>query len=304
MTTTPPQRPITHWQRILWQEWRYCGDKAYARQLRRILIGDPLSWIYFVGFRGQARPYAGDVEAALHRGCQVRRGIRHLWQQRLIDLAEARQKPTPVTTLIDNLQENHWFERFIARHVLFYRGSETVPFLLAVAQTESFELSSVAGWLLRCISEDTTRRLESKTTLCANCLVRSQRFEFNLPRSGTIAYYGCPRCRQSHDFRTWPGGVAAVLDRRPGSENVEADGQVRVNWLLRRELFDFDWVEIIRATDEEVERFVVQVGNDPNELRRPRYEAMRCIIGPECALSENTLRILEHTFGQVVTEEV
>lgn len=303
MTTTPAPRPITHWQRILWQEWRYCGDKAYARQLRRILIGEPLSWIYFVGFRGQARPYAAEVEAALHRACQVRRGIRHLWQQRLIDLAEARQKATPVTALIDNLQENHWFERFVARHVLFYRGCEAVPSLLVVAHG-SPELGRVAGWLLHCIGEDTTRRLAAKDLLCVDCIVHSHRFELDLPGSGTIAYYGCPRCRQSHDFRTWPGGVAAVLDRRPGHEKVEAGGQIRVNWLLRRELFDFDWVEIVRATDEEVERFAVQVGNDPNELRRSRYEAMRCTIGLECALSENTMRILEHTFGQVVTEEV
>ncbi|HEX9926240.1 MAG TPA: hypothetical protein VGD99_26520 [Anaerolineae bacterium] len=304
MTATPTQRPITNWQRILWQEWRYCGDKAYARQLRRILIGDPLSWIYFIGFRGQARPYTAEVEVALHRACQMRRGVRHLWQKRLVDLAEARQKPAPVATLIDNLQENHWFERFIARHVLFYRGCEAVPSLLVVAQTGSLELSSVAGWLLHCISEDTIRRLEAKNLLCVDCIVHSHRFELGLPGVGTIVYYGCPRCRQSHDFRTWPGGVAAVLDRRPGHEKVEADGQIRVNWLLRRDLFDFDWVEIIRATDEEVERFAVQVGNDPDELRRSRYEDMRCIIGPECTLSENTMRILEHTFGRVVREEL
>jgi hypothetical protein len=304
MTATPTQRPITHWQRILWQEWRYCDDKAYARQLRRILIGDPLSWIYFVGLRGQARPYAADVEAALDRACQVRRGIKQLWQKRLVDLAEARQKATPVAALIDNLQENHWFERFTARHVLFYRGCEAVPSLLAVAEIGSPKLGSVVDWLLHCISEDTTRRLAAKDLLCVDCIVHSHRFELALPLSGPIAYYGCPRCRQSRDFRTWPGGVVAVLDRTPGEEKVEADGQVRVNWLVRRDLFDFDWVEIIRATDEEVERFVVQVGNDPNELRRSRYEDMRCIIDPACPLSENTIRILQHTFGRVAQEEV
>jgi hypothetical protein len=35
------------------------------------------------------------------------------------------------------------------------------------------------------------------------------------------------------------------------------------------DLFDFDRVEIQQATDEEVERFAVQVGNDTDELSDP-----------------------------------
>ena len=58
-------------------------------------------------------------------------------------------------------------------------------------------------------------------------------------------------------------------------------------------------MEIIQATDEEVERFAVQVGNDTDPYREPRYEQMQCSVDPKCQLSENTLRILESIFGPV-----
>lgn len=74
---------------------------------------------------------------------------------------------------------------------------------------------------------------------------------------------------------------------------------MQINWLARRALFDFDWVEIVQATDEDVERFAMQVGNDTDPFRRPRYPNMHCVIGPDCNLSENTLRILHRTFGEV-----
>jgi hypothetical protein len=69
------------------------------------------------------------------------------------------------------------------------------------------------------------------------------------------------------------------------------DGLLQVNWLARQALFDFDQIEIIRATDEDVERFTVQAGNDTDAFRRPGYALMRCLIAPDCRLSENTLRI-------------
>ena len=64
-------------------------------------------------------------------------------------------------------------------------------------------------------------------------------------------------------------------------------------------MFDFDRVEIVQATNEEVERFVMRVGNDTDSFRKPRYEEMRCIVDSECQLSKNTFRILEHMFGRV-----
>jgi hypothetical protein len=58
-------------------------------------------------------------------------------------------------------------------------------------------------------------------------------------------------------------------------------------------------LEIILATDEEVEHFAVQVGNDTDPVRSRDYKQMRCTVGPDCKLSANTMRILQRTFGQV-----
>jgi len=56
----------------------------------------------------------------------------------------------------------------------------------------------------------------------------------------------------------------------------------------------------VQASDEEVERFAVQVGNDTDPLRRSRYKWMHCVVGPDCHLSENTLRILGSIFAEVI----
>jgi hypothetical protein len=90
-----------------------------------------------------------------------------------------------------------------------------------------------------------------------------------------------------------------LLDAGMEQEPVKDDGILRVNWSVRQSLFDFDEVEITRATDEDVERFAVQVGNDTDKVRQRRYKKMRCVIAPNCQLSENTLRISRSRFGRV-----
>jgi hypothetical protein len=83
---------------------------------------------------------------------------------------------------------------------------------------------------------------------------------------------------------------------------MEQNETLRVNWFQHGRLFDFDRVEIIQASYEEVERFAVQVGNDTDPFRQPRYRQMEYTIAPECQLAENTRRILASTFGQVESE--
>jgi hypothetical protein len=87
------------------------------------------------------------------------------------------------------------------------------------------------------------------------------------------------------------------------SAQNQHDGLLRVNWLARRTLFDFNQVEIIQATDEDVERFAVQVGNDTDPVRQPRYAQMQCFIASQCRLSEKFLRVLQIMFGQVENGE-
>jgi hypothetical protein len=93
--------------------------------------------------------------------------------------------------------------------------------------------------------------------------------------------------------------VTAVLDSSWSQPHELQAGLLRLNWLVHRQLFDFDRVEIVRATDEEVERFAVQVGNDTDGFRKSRYATLRCTLAPTCVLSENTRRVLARTFGEV-----
>jgi hypothetical protein len=132
--------------------------------------------------------------------------------------------------------------------------------------------------------------------MCSRCLARCGAHLVTIADQ-EITYYGCRICQQGREL--WQGVVIAVLDADMAEEVKQAEGW-RINWLSRRDLFDFDRVEIVQATDEEVERFAVQVGNDTDPWRQPCYATMPCIIGPACRLSENTLRILKNTFGTIV----
>lgn len=113
---------------------------------------------------------------------------------------------------------------------------------------------------------------------------------------GVIGVVWLAQHQQRQNFRE----VVAVLDAGwdAETERIGVDRQ-RVNWLRRQRVFDFDWVEIVNATDRDVESFVVQIGNDTDDWRQSRYPQMQCVISPQCVLSENTLQILKNTFGEV-----
>jgi hypothetical protein len=177
-------------------------------------------------------------------------------------------------------------------------GGETVPTLERIATANHHPLQKVADQLVRDIAP-TTLHIHPKMAYlrCQRCLVQCTAHEVKLA-SSPVTYFGCRVCHQSHDFFVGDH-VIAVLDHHMPAEPVQQDNGLRVNWLPRRTLFDFNEVEIIRATDEEVERFAVQVGNDTDPVRRPHYKEMRCRVARSAGLSDNTVRILQRTFGQV-----
>lgn len=161
-------------------------------------------------------------------------------------------------------------------------------------------LQPLVTQLLRDIARNTAYGLAHRTAelLCPDCVTRFGPHAIDLPWEIDPIYYGCRRCGQSR--RYLEGYVVATLDNQSKADPTQENGQIRVNWSARRELFDFDTVEILNATDEEVERFAMQVGNDTDELRQPRYKEITCLVNPQCGLSENSLRILRRMFGRVV----
>lgn len=145
-----------------------------------------------------------------------------------------------------------------------------------------------------------TQGYHGSNRLCPFCLTRCvPTREYAITSTDRITEYSCRNCGQKEEFLDWAGPVEVVLDHQMTTDILETQGVLRINWLPRRALFDFDRVSILQATDEEVERFAILVGNDTDEYRKPHYKTMPCTASSTCSLSENTLRILRHTFGWV-----
>ncbi len=183
-------------------------------------------------------------------------------------------------------------------------GAEAIPTLAEIIRKNKM-LKPVARQMLKDIARETTARLASKACLllCVRCLARCKIHKIRLPGRISAIYYGCRACGQSREFLDRSGGVVAVLDSHMLSKHSIRGGVLRVNWLVWRTLFDFDKVEIVQATDQDVERFAVQVGNDTETIRKFRYPRMPCAVAPDCELSPNTMRILQHIFGYVGAEK-
>jgi hypothetical protein len=170
---------------------------------------------------------------------------------------------------------------------------------LAASPTYPWQLT--AQWLLRSIELETTARLYPlmESLVCPRCLVHCHAHWIDVPGVMPLVYYGCRNCGQSREFLEWTGNIVTVLDTEMAEPFVEQDDTLRGNWFVLRTMFDCDRVDIIRTTDEDVERFAMQIGNDTDEVREARYKEMQCVIDPACELSKNTIRILQHMFGRV-----
>ncbi|MEM7349024.1 MAG: hypothetical protein AAF485_32750, partial [Chloroflexota bacterium] len=225
-----------------------------------------------------------------------------VWDNLLRTVEKSRQETVPtVEETWHYLSASEWERRFIGHHLLVYLGNDALPDLINLAKGRLHPKRPLARWLLRSISHDTTERLgqHPEWTICQACLTHSRAYP--LPESGYFtSYYGCRTCKQTHDFFYTPEGVTAVVDAYEYQEPNLTDGLLRLYW--NSQLFDFDRVEIGSADDEFVERFVVQLGNDTDPTRSNRYDTIPCLIKQEAQLSENTLRILEQTFGSVDRE--
>ena len=163
-------------------------------------------------------------------------------------------------------------------------------------------LAQFAHQLLEDISNDTQNRFGSRGSrfICPKCLNRFGIHQVNLPNlleDVDLKYIACRNCHQSQDYIE-SEVVVALLDSKAKARTF-SDDMLEVNWLKRRKLFDFDAVKIIRATDEDVERFAIQVGNDTDVTRVWKYKQMDCLVFAGSGLSENTMRILRRMFGQV-----
>jgi hypothetical protein len=307
-----PQRrshDLENWQDIIGREWRHCQDADCVEQLGRLYFSvTPRFWATLNGlaFRWRSRPPAGEVEAALHCASRVEWSGRQAWETRLEQLNQAKGEDASIGQLVDELRHPHWVRRFQARHTLLYRGGEAVAALENLVDGGQPDKGDTVYWLLQSISHDAVERLgkEPGRWLCSHCLLRCQRHAMQNP---PLEFYGCRSCKRSYRLIYFPKGatgVVAVLDSAWAEPMDLQPGLLRVNWLAWQQMLDFDQMLIVQASDEAVERFAVLAANESNPTQQAYYKTMSCTISPKCALSENTLRILEHLFGRVETAEI
>ena len=205
------------------------------------------------------------------------------------------QKPQEFSDLLADIADGY--------PTILAMGGAVVPVLAEIAANSRHKLQNIAQRLLKDIAQTTTRQLapQASQLLCPDCLVCYSPHQVSFSwRQPTLTYYGCQNCGQSREFLN-TSVVVATLDSQAQSETVKKGEVWQVNWLTRRRLFDFSMVEIIQASDEDVERFAAQVGNDTDPKRQTRYKDIACVVAPTCVLSENTLRVLQRMFGEVVT---
>ncbi|MEM7346906.1 MAG: hypothetical protein AAF485_21920, partial [Chloroflexota bacterium] len=180
------------------------------------------------------------------------------------------------------------------------QGGEIIPMLQKILLMKRHPLKPLASQLLYDIQRETKYRLGQSPDYhyCLTCLYLCD--ARTISRSSSLVYYGCRLCGQSRNIFT--GKLIAILDNETILEQRREGQTLWVNWLIDRRLFDFSAVRIEQATDEEVERFIVQIGNDTDAKRQKRYAQIECRVSADCELSENSHRLLQKTFGEVVFE--
>lgn len=217
------------------------------------------------------------------------------------------EEQSDLPQLIRGLRVANWVERAGSSFELERRAGELGRFvkpLQQIASTEDAPGKHIAFWLLKELARRTTQLWKDKEgqVVCVDCGTPFQARAIEL--SEPLKYYGCSVCGESWNFFEVKSPIfCVILDNQMTTKYIQNGEIIRVNWLVGRYLFDFDWVEIIRAMDEEVERFAVKVGNDTESTRKSRYKKMPCIVSLDCHLSENTYRILRHIFGDVTLKK-
>ncbi len=280
------------WQNILRREIHHTDDQECAARLEKAIAAETVSRNVL---SSQTRPTVTEVELALRQGRRRQPDVRHVWERRLQRLYREKHKRTTTETLLDQLSHDHWLERFIARHVLAYRGGQTVPALSAFARKLLNSQKDTALWLLHSISRESTIRFEAKQDklLCPQCYIRCAARNIDLPWQQDISYYGCRQCGQNQRFIHTPHPVVVVLDQNQPDDISHWPESLRISWYKHPQPFDFNQIEIINASDEAIERFAMRLGNDTDSWRKPRYATIPCRVAPDFPLSKNSARILE-----------
>ena len=185
-------------------------------------------------------------------------------------------------------------------------GGEAVSFLHPIATNQNHTLKPLAIQLLDEIQAVTTWKFERllESVRCEDCLTRFKSHEVKLGFLSDKSFYACRLCKNSRRYFYTPGlRLVLVLDNDMQERMLRHKNILLINWLMRRDFFDFDEVKIGRASDEDVAHFALTVGNDTDPFRNGEYKNMNCSVSANSDLSPNTIHILKRMFGRVKVED-
>lgn len=110
-----------------------------------------------------------------------------------------------------------------------------------------------------------------------------------------VAYYACRTCGKASIVIPNVHFITAVLDTDMGKLTSLKNNHLRVNYLKFDKLFDFEKVEIISASEQEILSFIDRINGDTDKHRKKRYRKMECTLSRACK-SEEILSCLQETF--------
>ncbi len=236
------------------------------------------------------------------------RALRHPdapdWAHAIAEPIDERDPPDP-RALCDELGAGDAAQRWRAHLRLLEMEGRAVP---AIADAMSnVRMSWKRGMeMLRWIGARTEARFGDRmpNLVCPRCYAALRRQKPGLALARNPEYIACRSCGYSREAIAHGGSVICTLDSTDDRECVARGGTLRVNWLARarardfegQALFDFDEVEIVNATDDEVRHFLVDIANDTDAERRKAYRRLAVTVGADCRLGPNTLAALRECF--------
>lgn len=134
--------------------------------------------------------------------------------------------------------------------------------------------------------------------LCTTHLTRFIPHKHYIKGVGTINFVGCRICNLTYNSLPAPS-VIAVLDEQMNTIKHYQQGILRVNWLKKQQIFDFNRVEIGISDDKAVTQFCLLLSNDTDPGRPDRCYDMVCDVMPQSKINKNTFQILKRTFVMV-----
>ena len=129
--------------------------------------------------------------------------------------------------------------------------------------------------------------------LCSEHLTR-----FSRVQGLTLSYYACRICRNLNSM-IQARHVIAVLDKEMKPLTASYGDTYLVNWLKRRDIFDFDVVEIGACSEEDITSFCIDVGNDTDPYRSRKHKHIVCHVQRGRDLPQSALRRLQVSFSKV-----